>query len=170
MSEDLFDVELDLTYANNSAMDNLELRFRSGIPVQGTPAFVPTNGDIPHMWKDVVGFRLGGEVVPIASRLALRAGAFYETKGQDDEYLNLDFNVASKLGVSGGATLRLGPVDLALAYQHTFYGNIDNGGKGKVQALTGDATTGNSRSRQIVNGGKLSTSLNEVALSGVFRW
>src|SRR5690606_6012618 len=120
MTEDLFDIEVDFTCANTSVVENLELRFREAVPVRGTPAFVPTNADVPHQWKDVAGFRLGGEVVPVPGLLAVRAGGFFETQGQDDEYLNIDFNMGSRVGVSGGATVRLGPVDLALAYQHTF--------------------------------------------------
>lgn len=170
MSDDLFDLEMDFTWANNSAVDNLELRFHPGILVKGTPGYVPVNGDIPHQWRDVVGVRLGGEVVPLPGRLALRAGGFFESKGQDDKYLGLDFNLAQRVGIGGGATVRLGPVDVALAYQHTFYGTLDNGGKGAIHALSGDASTGDYRSKQIVNGGKLTASMNEVALSGVLHW
>src|SRR6185369_1399051 len=99
MSEDLFDVELDFTWANNSAVDNIELRFKKGILVKGAGGgTVPENGDVPHMWKDVVGIRVGGDFVVLPNRLALRAGGFFETKGQDDAYLNLDFDVAQKGG------------------------------------------------------------------------
>lgn len=170
MSEDLFDLELDFTWAHNSVLDNLELRFQKGILVAGTPGYVPENSDVPHQWKDVVGARLGGEIVPLPGRLALRAGGFFETKGQDDAYLNADFHMGSKAGISGGASLRLGPVDIALAYQHTFFGTLDNGGKGAVYALSGDSSTPNYRSRQPVNGGKITSALDEVALSGVVRW
>lgn len=170
LSEDVFDIELDFTWANNSAVDIVELRFEPNVPVAGTSnGFVPTNGDIPHEWKDVLGVRLGGDVVVLPGRLALRAGGFFETKGQDDEYLNLDFHMGMKAGVSGGATVRLGPVDVSAAYQHTFYGALDNGGKGAVRALSGDASTG-FRSRQFVNGGRLESSLNEVALGGSVRF
>jgi long-chain fatty acid transport protein len=180
MSEDLFDVEVDFTWANNSAVENIELRFRSSeefpgdpIKVAGTPGEIPGNGDIPHEWKDVVGVRLGGDFVVLPSRLAVRAGGFVETKGQNDEYLNLDFHVGEKVGLALGATVRLGPVDVTGAFQHTFFGDIDNNGNGKLRALSGDATDTLPqpyRSRQFVNGGVLSTSLNEVALGGTLRF
>ena len=171
LSEDLFDVEADFTWAHNSAIDNLELRFRNTppIPVKGTPGTIPANADVPHQWKDTVGVRLGGDFVVLPSLLALRAGGFYETKAQDDEYLNLDFHAGWKLGLGGGGTVRVGPVDISAAFQHTFFGAIDNGGKGKLKALSGDVSTG-SRSQQIVNGGKLTSSLNEVALGGTLRF
>lgn len=171
LSEDLFDIELDFTWANNSAVDTLELRFRDGILVKGTPnGRVPTNADVPHEWKDVFGVRLGGDFVVLPNVLALRAGGFVETKGQDDEYLNLDFDVAEKIGIGGGATVRVGPVDITAAFQHTFYGDIDNNGVGAIYGLSGDQTTSNSRTRQAVNGGVLTSSLNEVALGGTLRF
>jgi long-chain fatty acid transport protein len=169
LREDLFDVELDFTWANNSAVDAIEIRFNPGIAVRGTPGFVPENGDLPRKWKDVVGVRLGGDFVVLPSRLALRAGGFFETKGQRDEYLSTDFHVAERIGVAGGATVRVGPVDLSAAYQHTFFGTLDNKGAGAIHALSGDAST-DYRSRQAINGGSLKASLNEVGLSGTVRF
>jgi long-chain fatty acid transport protein len=169
MSEDIFDLELDLTWANNSAVDAIEVRFDEGIAVRGTDVgFVPQNADVPHEWRDVFGVRLGGDLNVLPNLLALRAGGFMETKGQDDATLNLDFHLGFRAGVSGGATVRLGPVDLSAAYQHTFYGALDNQGDGKVKAVSGDLATGN-RSVQAVNGGRLESSLNEVGLSATLR-
>jgi len=169
LSEDLFDDEVNFTWAHNSVVDNLELRFQEGIAVRGTPGSVPVNADVPHMWKDVIGVRLGGDFVVIPNTLALRAGGFFETKGQSDEYLNIDFVASEKMGLGGGATVRLGPVDISAAFQHTFYGTLDNKGKGAVKALSGDAESGY-RSRQAINGGILKASLNEFALSGTARF
>jgi len=170
MSQDVFDAELDVTWANNSAVDTLELRFKDGILVRGAePGTVPVNADVPHEWNDVFGVRLGGDWNAIPDFLALRGGAFFETKGQDDEYLNIDFHVGEKLGLSAGATVRLGPVDASVAYQHTFYGAIDNGGKGALRALSGDKTTGN-RTLQTVNGGRFEASLDEIALGASYRF
>jgi long-chain fatty acid transport protein len=166
-----------VTWAHNSVVDVLQIRFRGDpslpgerIPVKGTPASVPPNADIPHHWKDVLGLRLGGDYVVLPARLALRAGVFFETKGQDDEWLNPDFHLGEKIGVSGGGTVRVGPVDISLAYQHTFFGALDNGGKGKVKALSGAANAPGYRSYQSVNGGRLESSLNEIALGGTVRF
>lgn len=181
LSEDLFDLELDFTWANNSVNENLELRFKKDILVNGAGGGkVPLNGDIPHKWKDVVGVRLGGDFVAIPNRLAVRAGGWFETQGVDASYLNLDFNLAAKGGVSGGATVRVGPVDISAMYQHTFYATLDNGGKGNVHALSGDASTDHcpiidgvktcSRSQLAVNGGVLKSSIDEFGLAGTIRW
>ncbi|HEY4120735.1 MAG TPA: outer membrane protein transport protein [Byssovorax sp.] len=178
MSQDLFDVEVDLTWAHNSPVQTFELRFPSGanaIPVP--PGTVPANGDIIRNWRDVIGARVGGDYVVLPNRLAVRGGGWFETKGQDDKDLQLDFDLAQKFGLALGATLRLGPVDVSVAYQHTFIGTLDNctttAGKttcdGEVHALSGDVSAG-FRSRQPVNDGSLEESMNEVALGGTLRF
>ena len=123
-----------------------------------------------------------GDFVAIPNRLSLRAGGFFETKGQDDAYLNIDFHNSEKGGVSLGGTVRLGPVDVSAAYQHTFYGTLDNKGNGSVTALSGDGAgcpkgqenpspaPGCFRSQQAINGGSYSSALNEVALGADFRF
>jgi long-chain fatty acid transport protein len=169
LSQDRFDVEVDLTWANNSALDAIHIRNKPGIAVKGTPGTIPENGDIPHEWSDVLGIRVGSDVTVLPNVLSLRAGTFFESKGQRDELLNLDFDLGWKAGVSGGGTVRLWPVDISLAFQHVFYGTMDNGGKGVIRALSGDAT-GGYRSLQTVNGGKLEASLNEVALGATLRF
>lgn len=169
LRDDLVDVELDFTWTNNSAVDTIEVRFRPGIAVNGTPGFIPENGDLPRKWRDVLGVRLGGDVTLIPRRLALRVGGFFETKGQLDEYLSIDFNAAQKAGLSAGGTLRIGPVDFSAAYQHTFFGTLDNRGKGSIHALSGDVTS-SYRSQQAINGGSLRASLDEVGVSATARF
>src|SRR5262249_42893602 len=176
MSEDLFDIEADFTWANDSAVDAVEVRLRGDpsvggapIAIAGTPGTAPGNADVPHNWRDVVGVRLGGDFVVLPNLLALRTGGFFESSGQDDAHLNVDFDASWRFGLSAGATVRLGPVDVAAAYQHTFYGTLDNGGQGAVHGLSGDATS-QFRTLQAVNGGKLTSSLNEVALGGTLRF
>ncbi|HVK66731.1 MAG TPA: hypothetical protein VM694_19740 [Polyangium sp.] len=169
LAEDLFDLEVDFTYAHNSVVDNLEVRFDPGIRVNGTPGEIPTNADIPHKWKNVFGVRFGGDFVVIPGFIAIRAGGFFETNGQDPAYLNPDFHLGSRVGVGGGGSVRLGPVDVSVAYQHTFFEPLDNGGRGEVYGLSGDATT-NYRSPHNVNGGRLESSLNEVALGATYRF
>jgi hypothetical protein len=117
----------------------------------------------------VLGVRFGGEVTILPNFLAARMGGFFEGKGQRDEDLTLDFHMGYKAGVSLGGTVRLGPVDMHLAYGHVFYGTLDNLGQGTQRALSGDATT-NFRSQQIVNGGSFSSSLDEVALGATLRF
>jgi long-chain fatty acid transport protein len=185
LSQDVFDIELDFTYANNSALQNLQLSFHPGITIAdgtaGGVGQVPTNANIPHDWQDVVGIRLGGDWNVIPNRLALRTGGWFETAGQTAKYLALDFDVAMKGGVAGGLTVRAGPIDISAAYQHTFYATLNNGGNGGIYALSGDGSgcmsskspsfsQGCYRSWQAVNGGSLTQNLNEVGVSGTARF
>lgn len=174
LSEDLFDIELDFTWAHNSVLQDLELSFPGGanaIPIKGTPGTAPVDSNVTHAWKDVVGVRLGGDFVAVPNLLAVRAGAFYESKGQDDEYLNVDFHLGSRVGLSAGATVRFWRIDLSAAYQHTFFETLDNGGTGSLRAISGDqGTVPANRSRQAINGGKLTTSLNEFGLAATLRY
>ncbi len=168
LTQERFDIEVDVTWANNSAVQDIIIQFDPGIAVKGTPGTVPVDGNIPHDWRDVLGVRLGGDVTAIPNLLALRAGGFFESKGQRDELLNLDFHMGWKAGVGGGATVRVWQVDIHAAYQHVFYGTLDNGGDGELKALSGEAPT--FRSVQPVNGGKFEQSLNEIGLGATARF
>ena len=52
---------------------------------------------------------------------------------------------------------------------HVFLG-IDNGGAGEVHGGSCDATTGDFRTRQAINGGKSESSLNETGLGATVHW
>jgi long-subunit fatty acid transport protein len=152
LSQDLYDVEVDFTWANNSAFDAIQLRFpadASGsggsiIPVNGIPGgVVPANADVPHNYKDVLGVRLGGDYNVMPDKLALRAGAFFETRGQSTTYQNIDFAGAERFGLSVGATYRIrfgestvnevtrvrkpgNALELMLGFGHIFFAAQDN--------------------------------------------
>ncbi len=157
MSEDVFDVEADLTWANNSSFDNLEVRFPGNpdgsgvINVPGLPGPLPPNADVKHHYKDVVGVRVGGDVNVLPDQLALRAGAYVETSAQDKQYQNIDFPGGSRVGLALGATYRLrfrkddpekkSALEFSLGFGHTFVAeqnNTDPNAAG-VPALAGTA-------------------------------
>lgn len=166
MSSDLFDVEVDLTYANTSAVDDIQIRLGADIPIAlggGLSVSAPTNADMPRNWRDTLGVRLGGEFVAIPDLIAVRAGGFFESKAVADADLSLDFHQGFKAGVGGGATVRLGRFDVTAGYQHTFFGALDNGGNGNAKGLSGDPSK-DFRTDFAVNGGRVTASLDEVAL------
>ena len=113
MSQDIFDIELDVTYAHNSMFKDLQVSFPGDatgnglLPVNGTPGNFPPNADIPHNFKDVAGFRLGGDWNVLPDQLAIRAGAYIETTAQDGTYQNLDFAGGRKIGIALGGTYRI---------------------------------------------------------------
>lgn len=149
IADDLFDAELDFTWANNSAFDNLEIRFPANaqggglIPVNGTPGVIPPNADVPHNYKDVLGIRLGGDVNVLPNQLALRAGGYFESKGQADRFQNTDFVGGSRIGIAAGGTYRV-PIgkmqlDLMLGFMHVFVSEQKNNGPDGITGLAGTA-------------------------------
>lgn len=184
LADDQFDIELDLTWANNSRVDSLEIRFNAD-PVTRLPYFaegqVPKNADVPHEWKDVVGVRLGGDYVFIPNRVAARAGAWFETRGQDPAYANIDFVPAQRFGLTLGGTVRvIDNFDIVVAGGHVFGSKLDNGGNGDVPALAGSGSssytsskTGKAtafRTANAVNGGWTQQSITVLSLGLNYRF
>jgi long-chain fatty acid transport protein len=140
MSQDVFDVEADFTWANNSAFDYLQIRFATqpdgtGLPANpGIPSStIPTNADVRHHFRDVVGIRLGGDYNLLPDQLALRAGAFFESKAADSTYQHIDFDGAERFGFALGGTyrIRMGSekkqaIEIMAAYGHVFFGTLNN--------------------------------------------
>jgi long-chain fatty acid transport protein len=146
IAQDVFDLEADFTWANNSSFDNLEIGFPPNIPANPgiAAATLPTNADIRHHFRDVFGARLGSDYNVIPDKLAIRAGAFFETQAADTVYQNIDFDAAERFGLSAGATYRLHvgerqAIEFMLGYGHVFFGTLknDNVNGGGVPALTG---------------------------------
>jgi long-chain fatty acid transport protein len=162
IAQDVFDIEADFTWANDSAFDYLQIRFpgdatgtgtipaNPGIPA-GLGAYLPPNADVRHHFRDVFGVRLGGDYNVLPDQLAVRAGAFFESKAADSTYQDIDFDAAMRVGLAVGGTyrIRLGAekrqaIELMLAYGHVFFGSLDNSdpnGPGQP-ALTGQPCQG----------------------------
>jgi long-chain fatty acid transport protein len=168
LRDDLYDLELDLTWANNSAADEVQIRFDSGINVLGLPGTVPTNADRPTGWKDSFGARLGGQYALIRNLLGMRAGTWIETSAVDDEYLTVTGVPALRGGVGGGFVVRALAVDVEAGYQHIWNGGLDNGGDGKLKAIAGSGSPDN-RSNHAVNGGSVTQHANVFSVGIVAR-
>ena len=84
----------------------------------------PDNGintfDLNRKWKDQAIIRIGGSYNPLPNRLGINAGAFYETRGINAAFANIDSMPFSRIGLSFGAVYRLGAWDLMIAYAHVF--------------------------------------------------
>ncbi|MCS6798111.1 MAG: outer membrane protein transport protein [Myxococcota bacterium] len=138
MSNERFDVELDVQYERNSIVDDLVIRFpdapeRRALAVpewDGTMVVpntlpVPPRIAIPHRWKDQLSVRLGGDFNAIPGMAAVRLGVSYETGGVRPAYANLDFWPVERIGVHAGLTARLGNLDVSLAYAHFFQQTLE---------------------------------------------
>ncbi len=171
-ADDVFDVEVDLSYTRNSAYERAMLRFPKDpvIQVQGTPGIVPENNDFEFRVKgDTVGLRVGGEYVVLPAQLAVRAGGWYEPNVSNDQYANVAFLASQRIGVALGGAYRIGPVDVEAGYMHVFFKPVDNGGNGKLLVVSGDATSGY-RSPYPINGGRFTESANIFSLGATARF
>jgi long-subunit fatty acid transport protein len=129
MSNERWDVEVDVVFEKNSNIDNLEVTIPPGSSfidgVSGAMTPIPTSVVIPHNWQDQLSVRLGGDYNLIPGMAALRAGVSFETRGVDPTLVNLDFLPAQRFGVHTGLTVRLGRTDINLAYAHIFQETIE---------------------------------------------
>lgn len=170
LATDLFDIELDLSWTNNSHFDDLGVTFPSGtaIALDTIQVTMPEDASVPHRWKDSFGVRLASDVVVVPNTLSVRAGAFYESERQDPAYLHIDYLASATTGVALGATVRLGDFDLMAGYEHVFYMGLDNEGQGATRGIAGSSTPGfpEYRTELTVNGGSLDSSV-DIASVGV---
>ncbi len=198
MAQDLFDAELDFTWANDSAFDSVQVRFPGDafggglLPANpATGSTIPANGDVRHHFHDVFGARLGGDFNAIADMLAFRAGAFFETRAADVTYQNIDFDGAERVGIAAGATYRLKvgttqAFEFMAAYGHVFFGTLSNTNPNAagLDALAGTACNPSSptptticpngnqkyRTNYPVNLGTITSSVNVINVGVSFRF
>jgi long-subunit fatty acid transport protein len=151
IAQDVFDVEADATWANDSSMDVLQIRFPSAsglgtIPINGTPGVIPPNADVPLHYSDVIGIRIGGDWNVLPDQLAIRGGGFYQTPSQtgaNTQYQGLSFPLGSMVGLALGGTYRIhfGPgsnaLELSAGFEHIFIGTETYTGTGGIDALAG---------------------------------
>lgn len=169
LRDDEYDLELNLTWANNSAADAIEVRFTEQFQPVGVPGLTPANADRPTGWKDTFGARLGGQYNVLRNRLGLRAGTWVETSAVDDEYLNVTGVPALRGGFGGGFVARFGRIDIEAGYQHIWNAGLDNGGDGKLKAIAGSGSD-DFRSFHAVNGGSIKQHANVFSIGGVARF
>jgi long-chain fatty acid transport protein len=136
LANDLFDAEIDLTWANDSAIDALELRFPGDatgagrLPVSGVNSEVPPNADQRRDFSDVFGVRIGGDYNVVPDVLALRAGAYFESSAANAQFQHIDFAASQRIGFAFGGTYRVrlsknpahtDALEIMIGYGHTFF-------------------------------------------------
>jgi len=156
LSQDVFDLEANLTWANNSAIDAIQIRFPSDgtgrglLPVSGIDgAEIPPNGDQTKMFHDVWGVRVGGDYNVLPDKLAIRAGTFFESRAATAQYQNIDFASGARLGLAAGATYRIrfgegdktSALEIMIGYAHVFVEKLEREDKNAtgIGALAGTA-------------------------------
>ena len=131
MVRESWDIELNVRYERSSAFRDVTIdvlpdqqaRFVN-VGEDGststTRLTVPTRIQVPMRWNDQLAVRLGGDWNVLPGRLAVRAGASFETDGVDRRYAGLDFLPGMRLGLHAGLTVRIDRVDISLGYAHLF--------------------------------------------------
>jgi long-chain fatty acid transport protein len=155
MAQDVFDVEADLTWANNSTFQTLGVTLPGNattgagvIPINGLQNIggtaAPQNDNIPHGFKDVYGIRVGSDVNVIPDEWAIRGGGFLQSNGQNPQYQDIDFPGTMNGGLTIGTTYRIhlskekaNALEISLGYEHVFYVRSINDGPNGLDAIAG---------------------------------
>jgi long-subunit fatty acid transport protein len=118
--KELFDVELDVRYEMWSQMDKYVIDGK-GLVIELANQVVEVGEIVVRKnWQDTFSVRLGGDYNVIQDRLALRAGGFFESAAEKEEFAYVDFFASHRLGGSAGASLMFGGFDLSLSYTYVF--------------------------------------------------
>jgi long-subunit fatty acid transport protein len=116
-AREVFDIELDVDYVTWSRVNRFTVE-TNGLVAESQQQQVNLGTiKIDKHWKDQVAFRLGGDYAVLPQLLSLRAGAYYESAISDGAYSSVDFPTGAQLGGSVGASVFLGKLEVALAYQ-----------------------------------------------------
>jgi long-chain fatty acid transport protein len=101
----LWKLAAQIDWTGWSIMDQLTVEF---------PTSALTPQIYPEYWNDSWTFR-GGAEFAVSSSVAVRAGAYYDTAAVPDRTIERQYTDADKLGVSAGASVKLGAwrVDVA---------------------------------------------------------
>ncbi len=118
---DLFDVELDFVWEGWSMVENYDIDLEGTIALFGRDE--AQDAKIARAWKDALSLRLGG-TVQVLDFLGVSLGGYWERGVMPENYTHIDVLSLDRLGLGGGFEIGLGPVDLVLAYMHTWQPDV----------------------------------------------
>jgi long-subunit fatty acid transport protein len=183
-TREIFDIELDAEYETWSRVNDFTLETHGLVAdFQGGTADLNTIRIAKH-WRNTLAVKLGGDVEVIPDRLAVRGGAFYETAVAEAAYSNVDFAGGPMMGGSLGGSLRVGRLEIALAYQLRRMSSVSvSEANGKVyQQVPASACKGPSfndpntcnehylnQPGPVVNAGSYSATSHYIALALLYR-
>jgi hypothetical protein len=135
LSQEQFDVELDVAYQVNTrtseshiSFDPGEIVFRRDDGTVDDENYRPIELPDPNVndfssskhAKNAMVVRLGGTYNVLPGTLGVSAGSTYETRGVDASYASIDTFAFSRVGVGLGVVARVSDLDFAIAYGHVF--------------------------------------------------
>ncbi len=180
LRDEIFDLELDLFWAQTSKVDAYTLQIHDAEPgtpdvprveftssPQGSGSSPRQSVIIPKEWRDTWGARFGGDYNVIRDRLAVRAGVSYMSRATLRSYMNIDYWPVAKTGLHAGATVAFGDLRLSVAYTHLIYESINVSiGDGNV----GENVSVMPEAAQPVNEGYFDAHQNIVSLQANMRF
>jgi long-subunit fatty acid transport protein len=136
MGTELWDVEVDGSYLFNKRASLTAIRVGQDVSLvtknaDGTQGSTTVKANslpvfnIDRHLLDVMTVRVGGSYSLLPRKLLLNAGVFYETRGVDPAYADIDTFAFQRIGVGFGAVLRLGSIDLIAGYGHIASETLD---------------------------------------------
>jgi hypothetical protein len=134
LDTELWDIELDATYYMNARAGRSDVDVGHPVSVTNKLADGTENKtDVQSLGqftldrhlKDSMAVRLGGSFAIIPRELQVQAGAFYETRGVDIAYADIDTFAFRRIGTGFGAVLRVGNFDFKAGYMHIFSETVD---------------------------------------------
>jgi long-subunit fatty acid transport protein len=129
-----WDVELDATYYLNARASHTDVEVGHPVSVtnrqaNGVEDTTPVENigqfTLDRHLKDSMAVRLGGSFSVVPRELQVQAGAFYETRGVEIDYADIDTFAFRRIGTGVGAVLRVGQWDFKAGYMHIFSETID---------------------------------------------
>lgn len=141
LETELGDVELDVSWAQDSAVDAIGLHFTPNIPVPGTAGVLPSDASSPRRFRDVFGVHAGGDLALVPGVLALRGGAFVEPRAGTPGQVGLETLAGTRIGVALGATVRIrdknSAFDVSAGLLHVFVSDLTSTGSDGFGAIAG---------------------------------
>ncbi|MGD8860552.1 MAG: hypothetical protein PVI30_11120 [Myxococcales bacterium] len=136
MDTELWDVELDWAYYFNEQASQTAVQVDEAITVierevggGGDSASVPleelSQVELDRRSIDSWVARLGGSYSVLPRSVAVHGGVFYESRGVDPAYVNIDSFALARVGVGLGLMWRVGGLDLTAGYGHIFQETLE---------------------------------------------
>ncbi len=133
METELWDVEVDAGYTMNGRVRNsvkvdqevtVITRTAEGQIGTNTVKDLPAFDIDPHQ-ETAYDVRLGGSFAVLPRQLAVHAGGFYESRGVQAAFTDVDSFAFERVGLGAGVVWRLGKWDFRAAYAHIFSETMD---------------------------------------------
>ncbi|MBN1654509.1 MAG: hypothetical protein JXA30_12125 [Deltaproteobacteria bacterium] len=127
---ELWDIELDVTYSFNKRSGTASIGFEKEdaeiIFLNPEPESIPVNAATINQFnfdrhlKDTIAVRLGGSYSVFPRLASINTGVFFESRGVDPDYANIDLFAFQRIGIGVGILTSFGAFESITSYTHIF--------------------------------------------------